>query len=159
MGSGRVKAVIAGVALGLAAGAMVAGCGSDVEPTSDEVHSHYLRFAAHVRANTLAIDRATEHAAERPQRLAREFRSFASRVDYAATYLSTVGELSPVGNRAFVLQHSLSIYEQTLRGVAKRARRGERPPERDFAGIRQAGAEVRVADGRWESTLRAALAD
>jgi hypothetical protein len=146
------KAVIAMVALGLI------GCGGDSKSESDEVHAHYLRFAKHVRAQTLTIDGAAEHPSSRPRQVAREFRSFASRADYATTYLLTVRELGPVGDRAFVLQHSLSIYEATLREVVRRARRGERPPERDFAGVRQAGAEVRAADGHWEAVLRAALA-
>jgi hypothetical protein len=163
MGWGAMKTVVTAVALCLAAGAVgsvaLAGCGGEAKPTSDEVDAGYLRIAKHAREHTFTIDRATENPPGRPGQIAREFRSFAGGVDYTATYLLTVSDLGPVGLRAFVLSHSLTIYEATLRGLVKRARRGDRSLTRDFRGVRQAGAEVRASAAAWERVLRAAIAD
>jgi hypothetical protein len=163
MAWGVRKTVIAAVALCLAAGAVVsialAGCGGEAKPTSDEVNAGYLRFAKRTREDTLRIERATEHPPHRPRQIAREFRAFASRVDYTATFLLTVSWVGPVGLKAGVFHHSLDIYEATLRAVVKRARRGGRSLTQDFRGVRQAGAEVRMAGAAWERGLRAAIAD
>ena len=159
--SSTTKPVIAAVALCLAAGALIlgalVGCGGDSKPTSDEVDSAYLRVAKRVREDTLRIDRATEHPPARPRQVAREFGSFVGRVDDTATFLQTVPAPGAVERSAFVLQHSLLIYESTLRDAVKRAR-GERSLTRTFRGVRQAGAEVRASDAAWERVLRANIA-
>jgi hypothetical protein len=147
-------APVAGAVLSLA----LAGCGGDGKPTSDEVKTGYLQVAKRVRGYTSTIDRATEHPPKRPDKLAREFRSFARRVDYPATFLLTVPWLGPVGLKAGSLDHSLLIYEQTLREVAKRARRDGRGLSRALRGVRQAGAWVRADAAAWEAALRAAMA-
>lgn len=160
MDSGTTRTVIARAASCVAVGVVfvaLVGCGGDSKPTSDEVDSAYLRVAKRIREDTLRIDRATEHPPARRRQVAREFGSFVGRVDYAATFLQTVPAPGPVERTAFVLQHSLLIYESTLRDAVKRAR-GERSLTRTFRGVRQAGAEVRASDAAWERVLRANIA-
>jgi hypothetical protein len=162
-GVGTTKTATAAVALCSVAGAgalvILAGCGGEAKPTSDEVDTGYLRVAKRAREDTFRIERATEDPPDRPGQIAREFRSFAGGVDYTATFLLTVSDPGPVGLRAFGLHHSLVIYESTLRAVVKRARRGDRSLTRALRGVRQVGAEVRASGAAWERFLRAAIAD
>jgi hypothetical protein len=162
MGRGATKTAVVGFAVCLAAGAMLvtlAGCGGEEKPTRDEVDAGYLRIAQGTVEDTFRIDRATEHPPDRPAQIVREFRAFASNVDFTATYLLTVSDLGPVGDKAFVFGHSLGFYEDTLRAVARRARQGDRSPTRAFRGVREAGAEVRATAAAWERALRADIAD
>lgn len=152
---------IAVLALCLAGGVIsvaVAGCGSEEKPTKQEADGAYLRLAEGAIEGTHKIDRATEDPPENPAQVAREFGGFASNVDYTETFLLTVHDLGPVGLKAFVLSHSLMVYEATLRGVVKHARRGAGSFTRDFRGVRQAGAEVRTTATDWERALKADLA-
>jgi hypothetical protein len=160
---GTTKPWLPPVARVLAAGAVVsvalAGCGGGGKPMSEEVNARYLRVAQRVRKYTLTIDRATEHPPKGSNQLAREFGSFASHVDYPATFLLTISWLGPVGLKAGDLEHSLSNYEQTLRDVAKSARRGDRSLGRALRGVQEVGVWVLADAARWETALRAALAD
>jgi len=162
MGRGATKTVIGALVVCVAAVAAVsvalAGCGGEAKPTSDEVNAGYLQVAKRARDYTFTIDRATEDPPDRPRRLAREFRSFAGRVDYMGTFFLTIQGVGPVPSRALVLVHSLSIYEWVLRSVAKLAR-GDRALDRALRDVRTAGADVRIASGALERALRAAIAD
>ena len=163
MGWGATKSVIAAGAVCLAAGAVaslaLAGCGGGAKPTSHEVAAAYLQVAERTREYTFMIDRASEDPPDRPGRLRREFRSFAGRVDHTATFLVTVSGVGPVPDRAFVLQHSLVVYESALRWVAKHAHGRGGALERAFRDVRRVGAEVRMAGSAWERALRADTAD
>lgn len=147
----------------MAAGALLSlalpGCGGGAKTKSVEVDAAHLRVARDIRGLTFQVERAVEHLPGGAQRIARKFRSLAGSVDYRATYLQTVSGLGPVEAKAFVLQHSLLIYEAPLRAVAKHAGRGDRSLTRFFRGIRHAGAEVRANDAAWERVLRAKAAD
>jgi hypothetical protein len=135
----------------------LAGCGGG-DSSSEEVDAAYLRVARHLRQRTFVLDRAAEHPAAEPRRLAREFRSFARGIDYPATFLLTVHGVGPVSDRALVLRHSLVIYEFALRSVARSAHGEGRRLERGLEDVRRVGVEVRSADARWERVLRAAIA-
>lgn len=147
---------------GAAAIFLVVGGGTssgESKPTSGEING-YLQFAKHAREYTLRIDRATEDPPEGSREIEREFRAFASGADYKANYLQVaVWPIGPVGVKAFGFQHSLLLYESTLRTVAKRARRGDPSLALPFRWVRQAGAEARAAGTAWERVLSAAIAD
>lgn len=160
MGWDGRKTTIVALAVCLVTGAalfIALGGGGEAKPTSDEVDTAYLRFAQSTRELTFKIDRATEDPPDRPRQLAREFRSFAGRVDYAARFLMTLNGVGPVPSKALVTVHSLSIYEDVLRWVAKLAR--GRALERGFRDVRSVGAEVRITGAALERALRADIAD